>query len=114
VSSVPAVFRVELVPDRTRILVAPHGEVDLATAGEVRDAIAEVRERGFDRIVLDLRGVTFIDSTGVSLLVRMRAASHEGSWSFSIIDGSEQVQHVLVLAGVSHLFSRASPPGTAA
>jgi anti-anti-sigma factor len=114
VSTVPTAFRVELVPDRTRILVAPLGELDMSTAGQVRDAIAEVRERGFDRIVLDLRGITFIDSTGVRLLIRARAASHEGSWSFSIIDGSEQVQHVLVLAGVSHLFTRASPPGMAA
>jgi anti-anti-sigma factor len=113
VSTVPTAFRVELVPDRTRILVAPLGELDMSTAGQVRDAIAEVRERGFDRIVLDLRGVTFIDSTGVRLLIRARAASHEGSWSFSIIDGIE-VQHVLVLAGVSHLFTRASPPGMAA
>jgi anti-sigma B factor antagonist len=114
VSIVPAAFRVELVPDRTRILVAPHGEIDLTTAGEVRDAIAEVRERGFDHIVLDLRGVTFIDSTGVSLLVRTRSASHKDSWTFSIIDGGEQIQHVLVLAGVSHLFPRASPPGIVA
>lgn len=113
-SLVPAAFRVDLVPDRTRILVAPHGDIDLSTAGEVREAIADVRERGFDRIVLDLRGVTFIDSTGVSLLVRTRSASHEHSWAFSIIDGSEQIEHVLVLAGVSHLFTRASPPGTAA
>jgi anti-anti-sigma factor len=114
VSIVPTVFRVELVPDRTRILVAPLGELDMATAGQVHDAIAEVRERGFDRIVLDLRGVTFMDSTGVRLLVWARSASHEGTWSFSIIDGSEQVQHVLVLAGVSHLFTRASPPGMVA
>jgi anti-sigma B factor antagonist len=114
VSAVPAAFRVELIPDRTRILVAPHGELDLSTAAEVRDAVAEVRERGFDRIVLDLRGVTFIDSTGVRLLVRTRSASHEGSWDFSIIDGGEQVGHVLVLAGVSHLFTRASPPGVPA
>jgi anti-sigma B factor antagonist len=111
VSSVPAAFRVDLVPDRTRILVAPHGEIDVATASEVRDAIAEVRERGFDHIVLDLRGVTFLDSAGVSLLVRTRSSAHEDAWSFSIIDGSEQVQHVLVLAGVSHLFTRSSPPG---
>jgi anti-sigma B factor antagonist len=114
VSAVPAAFRVELIPDRTRILVAPHGELDLSTADEVRDAIAEVREHGFDRIVLDLRGISFIDSTGVRLLVRTRSASHEGSWAFSIIDGGEQVGHVLVLAGVSHLFTRASPPGVAA
>jgi anti-sigma B factor antagonist len=114
VSAVPAAFRVELIPDRTRILVAPHGELDLSTAGEVGDAIAEVRERGFERIVLDLRGVTFIDSTGVRLLVRTRSAADEGSWDFSIIDGGEQAGHVLVLAGVSHLFTRASPPGVAA
>jgi anti-sigma B factor antagonist len=61
------------VRDRGNLLVlALHGELDLATADDVRAAIAE---HGADRaaLVLDLRGLTFMDSSGINLLVRLHA-----------------------------------------
>jgi anti-anti-sigma factor len=45
------------------------GDLDLVTAGALRDQILEARARGPAEIVLDLSGVTFIDSVGLSLLV---------------------------------------------
>jgi hypothetical protein len=42
-------FLVELVPDRERVVVCPAGEVDIATAGHLEQAIIEMMERGFER-----------------------------------------------------------------
>lgn len=48
------------------------GDLDLATAGALRDEILDARNNGADRLVVDLSGVGFVDSVGLSLLVTVR------------------------------------------
>jgi len=48
------------------------GDLDLATAGALRDEILEARRNGADNVVVDLSGVKFVDSVGLSLLVTAR------------------------------------------
>lgn len=52
-------------------VVGVTGEVDVATAPALRDAMLSLLNRGTDNLVLDLRGVTFMDSTGVGSLLRI-------------------------------------------
>jgi anti-sigma B factor antagonist len=58
-------------------VVGPHtvvgvtGELDAATAPTMRDMLLGLLNRGVDSLVVDLRGVTFIDSTGVGSLLRV-------------------------------------------
>ena len=58
-------------------VVGPHtvvgvtGELDVATASTMRDILLGLLNRGVDSLVVDLRGVTFIDSTGVGSLLRV-------------------------------------------
>lgn len=63
------------------IRILPCGEIDMATVGQVRDAIIAVLARDRPQaIVLDLQNVSFIDSTGIGELVRChRAAMVSGS-----------------------------------
>jgi anti-sigma B factor antagonist len=63
------------------VRLQPFGEIDMATVGQVRDAIIAVLARDKPpAIVLDLQNVSFIDSTGIGELVRChRAASVSGS-----------------------------------
>jgi hypothetical protein len=48
-------------PDRREVIVAPQGEVDIASANLLRGSAGELRAAGFDEIVLDLSGLSFID-----------------------------------------------------
>jgi anti-sigma B factor antagonist len=58
-------------------IVQPHGELDLATVETLQAALDGVEKPG--RLVLDLRGLTFIDSTGLHLLVALdRRAQRDG------------------------------------
>ena len=57
-------FEVRAWPDRYRVFVAVRGELDVANVDDVRAALDELRGAGWTSIVLDLRAVTFIDSTG--------------------------------------------------
>jgi anti-anti-sigma factor len=52
-------------------VVGVAGDIDVATAPNLRDSVLGLLNRGEDNLVLDLRGVTFIDSTGVGSLLRI-------------------------------------------
>src|SRR4051794_18623328 len=66
----PPPFEIEIRPSRERVVVAPHGELDCATVPRVQDALEELVAAGWDLIVLDLRGVSFMDSTALHLMSR--------------------------------------------
>lgn len=65
----------------SRVRLAPHGEIDMATVGQLRDAVIAALARSRpSAIVLDFRHVSFVDSTGIGELVRcQRAAEVSGS-----------------------------------
>ena len=56
------------VDERTGV-VAVRGEIHVSTAPEFSRRLGEALERGKSHVVLDLTGVTFIDSTGLSVLL---------------------------------------------
>lgn len=58
-------------PVGPHIVVGVTGELDVATAPMLRDLLLGQLNRGVDSLVVDLRGVTFIDSTGVGSLLRI-------------------------------------------
>lgn len=53
-------------------LIAVHGELDLATAPKLREAIGTFTEAGIQKLVIDLAGVDFVDSVALAVLVRTR------------------------------------------
>lgn len=52
-------------------VVGVTGEVDAASASTLRDTALALLNRGIEDLVLDLRGVTFLDSTGVGSMLRI-------------------------------------------
>lgn len=80
------------------------GEIDLATAPELRDMLAEVPTYG--AIVVDLSEVTFLDSTGLSVLVASwKRFSDSGKGSFRLVVNRSAVQRVLEVTGLAQVFS---------
>ncbi len=80
-------------------IVAPQGEVDLATAAQLDEAI----RRGADRkplVVLDLRQVEFMDSVGVKVLLAAELRSRDDGYALTLVRGGRAVQRILELAGV--------------
>jgi anti-sigma B factor antagonist len=94
-------FAVDVVPKRDAVRVAAAGELDIATVGAVRERLDALRAAGFRRLVLDLRDLTFLDSTGVRLVLEQVAASATDGCEIAIVRGPWQVQRVFELAGLS-------------
>jgi anti-anti-sigma factor len=84
--------------------LTPIGELDMATAPLLERAFDAVfRDDDVEMIVVDLTELGFIDSTGIHLLVRMRAACAAAD-RLRVVNGSGAVQRVLDLSGVrAHL-----------
>ena len=104
----PQPFSVEVQrdPQARCAIVVPQGELDLTTAGALRAAIAQAVEGGAPTVVLDMRGLTFIDSTGIRLLVQTESAARANGRHFAIIDGSEPVMRLMAMTGLSDQFKR--------
>ena len=79
-------------------VVAPTGDIDIATAPEVRRVM--LANAGGRRIVLDLRGVTFMDTSGLLLLVEGRRRALAEGGQFAIVDGPPAVRRVIEVAGL--------------
>lgn len=76
-------------------VVHPGGEVDVFTAPLLREFLLELLEGGARRLVVDLSGVSFLDSTGLAVLVGIwqRVRYHEGS--FALAGANARVSQVL-------------------
>lgn len=95
-----APFRIDVHPERARVRVEPVGELDLATADVLQRHLSELRDSGFHSIVLDLRRVTFLDSTGIALILEEDRRARDAGMEFVLISGPVAVQRALGMCGV--------------
>jgi len=97
--------------DGETAVVVLRGELDLATVGAVERRLAELRTEG-QATVLDLDGLTFMDSTGIRLLLAANEEAVRDGWSFAVTRGSERVQQVLRAAQVIERLPYADAKGS--
>ena len=95
-------FRCEVTPERDRVVVSPRGELDMATVGAVEQELRHLRRAGFRAVVLDLRGLTFMDSTGLHLAMRWAKEAAQDGFEFEIEPGPRAVMRIFELAEMTH------------
>lgn len=93
-------FELEIIPDRDRVIVAPAGEIDLATAPRLQEGIEELLDRGFTQVVVDLHRVEFMDSQGVRVLVLVHRRAEEVGATVTVVLGHTLARTALELSGV--------------
>ena len=94
-------FAIEIEQRAGRTILNLSGELDLATVGELEDALTQRLEARED-VVIDLRSLQFMDSSGVRALVAGHAAAQNGHGSLVIVRaqrGSE-VDRVIDVSGI--------------
>ncbi len=87
-----------------RVVVHVDGEVDVYTAPQLRRYLDAQIQRGCRDLVVDLSAVTFIDSTGLGVLVgRLRMMLTQGG-QLRLVGPTERVLKVFTITGVDRLF----------
>lgn len=93
-------------------VVRVHGELDIATAGQLERAVLRPREPG-EQVVLDLAGLRFMDSTGLRVLIRARSEAKVGRWDLYLRNVPPNVQRLFRISGVHDAVPQEPPPDLA-
>lgn len=89
------------------------GELDMSNAAEVERPLRDLTSLGFRTVVVDLRELTFLDSTGIALLVRWQRRGHDEGFALQVVMGGEAVRRPLELTGVLATLDVVPPPADA-
>jgi anti-sigma B factor antagonist len=89
------------------------GELDVATVALFNKRLSEVQQRGCSSLVLDLSGVSFMDSTGLSAILVAEMHARMRGQRFAVIEGPPHVNELFRLTGVDNFLEIISAPGAA-
>ena len=90
------------------VRVALRGELDLEHAYTFDEELRRVEERRPPCLVLDLRGLSFLDSSGLARLLAARRRARRDRRRLLLIRGSTAVQRLLAITAVGEQFETAS------
>lgn len=87
--------------DRETIIEA-HGEIDMANGGELRAAIEPELGPGI-AVVVDLSDVTYLDSTGLNVLIESRRSQHRLGGTFTVPESKPHRPRLLTVTSLEFL-----------
>lgn len=96
----PAELRINAGQEGDRYIVRLIGELDCAGAGEVEMALVLAGKTGAHRILLDIDELTFIDSTGLAVLMRAKHRADATGERLRMTRGKGQVADMLRLTAL--------------
>lgn len=89
-----------VVADRSLVIEA-YGEIDIASAGELRAMIDSSLGIGVDRLIVDLSGIRFMDSSGLNVLIG--TARQLGPGSFGVVVSLPSIRKILAVTGIDNV-----------
>jgi anti-sigma B factor antagonist len=102
---VEQVFDVNVAPQHGIPVVAVSGEVDVATAPTLRDRLQAAVAQDHSTIVVDLGGVTFLDSTALGVLVGALKRCRDAGGDLRLVAREPRVLKVFEITGLNEVFS---------
>jgi anti-sigma B factor antagonist len=92
------------------VVIGLRGELDLASSPALEQELESGSAASAPLIVVDLRELEFMDSTGLSVLVRAHQRAAENGQRFAVVRGPQQVQRLLTLTGVAERLTLVDSP----
>jgi anti-sigma B factor antagonist len=89
-----------VVTDRY-VIVEAYGEIDIASAGELRGMLDSSRGLGADQLIVDLSGIRFMDSSGLNALIG--TARELGSSSFAVVVSRPSIRKIFAVTGIDNV-----------
>lgn len=90
--------------DNGATVVAPTGRLDVAGAPALKDAISELLKDGPQRVVIDMEGVSFVDSTGLGSVIAALKQIRGTQGELRLAAPNQQVRVVLELTTLDRVF----------
>jgi anti-sigma B factor antagonist len=84
----------------SRHILALNGELDVASAPLLDATLADICAAGATDVVLDMAGVEFIDSSGLSAIIRGKSLCEQHNCGYSLTPAQRPAQGVFETAGV--------------
>lgn len=85
------------------VVLRAEGDIDLATVGRLEHALSQARHEG-TRIVVDLAGCPFIDSSGLRALVDAQNATRQTGASLALVTADPNVRRVFEVSALDRVF----------
>ena len=98
-------FDVNVAPQHGIPVVAVSGEVDVATAPTLRDRLQAQVAEGHSTLVVDLIGVTFLDSTALGVLVGALKRCRDAVGDLRLVAREPRVLKVFEITGLNEVFT---------
>ena len=107
-------FAIELEQHDQRLLVTPRGELDMASAPELEQTIFPRLQQG-EWVLLDLRSLDFIDSSGLRVVVGAHRSAEEHDGRFTCVRGQPgtTVHRIVEIAGIDGVIEMIDDPAQA-
>ena len=86
------------------------GELDIQTLPEFEQVVRSVRSPDLERLVVDLREATFLDSMGIELLLRLHTGLAETGAELVVVRGPRAVHRVIELTGLDRVLAIVDQP----
>jgi len=107
----PEPFRSDVVQAEGEVRIALTGELDLATSPVLERTLQDVTaSTGGGRVVVDLRGLSFMDSTGLRVVMRWEGTAREAGLVPVFIPGPPAVQRVFETTRLMDRLTFVDPP----
>jgi anti-sigma B factor antagonist len=85
-------------------VLAPTGRLDVAGAPALKDAVSEAMKNGKPRLVIDMEGVSFVDSSGLGSVVAALKQVRTSQGDLRLAAPNQQVRVVLELTTLDRVF----------
>ncbi len=103
-------FRVDVRSEDETALVVVSGELDLASGPALEQELTGALASPARVVIVDLRALEFIDSTGISILIKAHQRAQANRRRFVVVKGPSQVQRLLGLTGLEERLTLVDSP----
>ncbi|WP_338470869.1 anti-sigma factor antagonist [Niallia sp. XMNu-256] len=99
------VFKIDKQQNDNEILIHVAGEIDAYTAPKLREELLPLAEGGNKVMVVNLKDVTYLDSTGLGVFVGIFKQLKENNGELKLIELSNRLKRLFEITGLSNILN---------
>jgi anti-anti-sigma factor len=101
----PKPFHCDVIQADGVTRVRPRGELDMSSVPILEARLREALDGGGRQLVVDLRDLEFMDSTGLTLLTRWSRGADQDGYDLALVRGEDRVHRLFEITGMAAYFT---------